>query len=143
MDDHFFRPFGSGSRQPAWGGFTDPFELFDSIFRNMHQEFDDPVFARAVPRSRSMGFPFSDMGPFGQSMVSSSRPFGSPFAGTPFEAMFPPFLDSSNPNVRSYSSTTVSHGVPSQGQWMSQSTSTRTINGRTENIRKWRGSDVS
>ncbi|KZT65739.1 DnaJ-domain-containing protein [Daedalea quercina L-15889] len=133
FDQPFPDPFFSSGR--GFGGrsfvFTDPFVLFNSLFgdmHNMHRAFfedDDPFFSDpfSAPSSRS---PFGD--PFGSSRRS---PFGS-FFGT--GSMLSGLLDS--PNTRTYSQ--VNEAVGRNGQWVSQSTMTRSINGRTEQITKRR-----
>ena len=70
--------------------------------------------------------------PFGGSMFGRS-PFGGMLRGS----MFPAIEDMAGPNSstsRVYSSATQTVG--SNGQWVSRSQMTRTINGRTETITK-------
>ncbi|TCD67591.1 hypothetical protein EIP91_012221 [Steccherinum ochraceum] len=113
--DPFFHPspfFGRGAGSRGFA-FTDPFELFDSIFGDMHamhsqmfRQFDDPFFART---------PMSMMGP-------------SMFGGLPGSGLNQSLFGSSQSNMISLSSG--SNG----GQWVSQSQSIRSINGRTETV---------
>ncbi|KAH9924731.1 uncharacterized protein B0H18DRAFT_1010949 [Fomitopsis serialis] len=131
----FNQPFSDPFFSSGFGGrsfaFTDPFELFSSLFgdiHNLHRGFfedDDPFFSNPFPTSSSRS-PFGD--PFG---LSTRSPFGSLFGPGP---MFSGLLDS--PNTRSYSQ--VNEAVGRSGQWVSQSTMTRSINGRTEQITKRR-----
>lgn len=132
--------------------FTDPFELFNSMFGDIHSAFrNDPVFAN-TPFTRS---PFDDpffRSPFGQTRdpfvgtpfsgaLSRSSPFGGAMlGGSPFGAFFtgPAFSSS---NARVYSSTTQS--ISSGGRFVSHSQTSRTINGRTESITKRVDADVS
>ncbi|CAL1714784.1 unnamed protein product [Somion occarium] len=130
MGDPFFSS-AFGSRGPF--AFSDPFELFNSIFGDMNRHFDDdPYFNDAFPSMRS---PF---GAFGGSMMRD--PFGGSML-TPFTPGFPfgrSLLDDmqGGQGRRVYSST--SSGGGANGQWVSQNRMTRTINGRTETIIKRR-----
>ncbi|KAI0766908.1 hypothetical protein BD413DRAFT_605673 [Trametes elegans] len=143
--DPFFNgsPLGGGGRGRPHAGFafTDPFELFNSLFGDLHRAFENDPFFAGTPFSRS---PFDD--PFFRS------PFGDPFSrgpfggggggllfggGTPFMALMGPGmafpqLEGGQSNV--YSSRTEAVGV--NGQWVSRSQMTRTVNGRTEVITK-------
>ncbi|KAK7686420.1 hypothetical protein QCA50_010644 [Cerrena zonata] len=138
MPDPFFHtPFGSNRRPFA---FTDPFDLFNSIFGDIHRHFDDdPFFSGSFP-ARS---PFRDDFPFGP------HSHGDPFGGTLFgptllgSSFGRSFFDGipghefpSGETRRVYSSSSSAFG--SNGQWVSQSQATRIINGRTETITKRR-----
>ncbi|RDX54286.1 DnaJ-domain-containing protein [Lentinus brumalis] len=151
-NDPFFSSGFGRSRRPF--AFTDPFELFNSLFGDLHSAFDnDPLFAN-TPFFRS---PFDDpffrtsfgsspfgaspfgASPFGASPFGRGDPFGgsllgrSPFAGMlGGGSMFPPIEDISGARV--YSSSTEAAGR--NGQWLSRSQMTRTVNGRTEVITK-------
>ena len=116
--------------------FTDPFELFRSLFGDIHNihddfdDFDDPFFG---PRHSPFASPFSS--PFGRLDLLGGFPFGGPpllsgFGGSGMDGS----------NARSYSS--VTQAIGQNGQWVSQSTMTRTINGRTERISKRRDAQV-
>ncbi|KAJ3519439.1 hypothetical protein NM688_g9301 [Phlebia brevispora] len=110
-------PFGADaffgrSRRPF--AFTDPFELFNSLFGDLHSQFaNDPFFADVFPSSRS---PFG-RSPFGASPFND--PFDRPFGGSLFgPSLFGgPFLT---------------------GWWIGEHKVTRTVNGRTETIIKKR-----
>lgn len=132
-------PFNDPFFSSGFGGsafhFTDPFVLFSSLFgdiHNLHRNFfedDDPFFSDPFPS------PFS-RSPFGNSFGLSTRPpFGSLFGPGP---MFSGFLDSANTRVSSQ----VSDAVGRSGRWVSQSTVTRSINGRTEQVTKRRDAQV-
>ncbi|KAI0629253.1 hypothetical protein C8Q77DRAFT_1142941 [Trametes polyzona] len=139
-DPFFSSPFGSSSRGRRGGGFafTDPFELFNSLFGDLHSAFDNDPFFAGTPFTRS---PFDD--PFFRSPFDSDPFFRSPFgggslfgSGGPFGAlmggsMFPQIEGGSG---RVYSSRM--EAVGHNGQWVSRSQMTRTINGRTEVITK-------
>lgn len=155
-DPFFSAHFGPGSsfgpRGPQFV-FTDPFQLFNSMFGDPHTAFqNDPFFAN-TPFTRS---PFDDpffRTPFGQmsrdpfagtpfsGTLSHPSPFGgSMFGGSPFGTLFsgPAFNTSS---TRVYSSTTQSFG--GNGRFVSHSQTSRTINGRTETVTKRVDTDVS
>ncbi|KAH9852142.1 hypothetical protein C2E23DRAFT_886012 [Lenzites betulinus] len=136
-DPFFASPSGFNSR----GGFvfTDPFELFNSLFGDVHRAFDNDPFFAGTPFSHS---PFDDpffRTPFGQSPFHSSfmgpmfggSMFGSPFAALMNGPMLPQIEGGSS---RTYSSRT--EAIGQNGQWVSRSQMTRTINGRTEVITK-------
>lgn len=131
-NDPFF-PSGSFNRS---FGFSDPFELFRSLFGDIHNIRDD--FGDADPffgmhRNPFMASPFGT--PFGsRDPFSSGFPLGGP-------SILPGFGSGmARENVRSYSS--VSQTIGQGGQWVSQSTMTRMINGRTERITKKRDAQV-
>lgn len=136
----FNQPFSDPFFSAGFGGrafhFTDPFDLFNSLFGDIHNihrgffEDDDPFFSDPFPSTFSRS-PFGQ--PFGQSTRS---PFGSLFGPGP---MFSGLLGSAN--TRAYSQ--VSEAVGRSGQWVSQSTMTRSINGRTEQVTKRRDAQVS
>jgi DnaJ homolog subfamily B member 6 len=145
--DPFFtgRPFGRPAHMAY--AFTDPFELFHSLFgdiHHMHDDFDDPFFGH----SPFMSSPLGMSTPFGTGMglhgswggPLTMAPFG-PFAG---RSMLSSFASSAAmaPNMRSYSSTMQSLGSGGHGGWVSQSTMTRSINGRTETITTRRDAQV-
>ena len=136
-----------GRRQYA---FTDPFELFNSLFGDFHRAFEnDPFFADAFP-SRGPGFarsPFGSMFPPSRGNTFDSAFFRDPFGGSPFgpfggPMMGGPMITDGNfgGQSRTYSSSSSSFGQG--GQWVSQSQMTRTINGRTETIIKRRDAEV-
>ncbi|KAI0091714.1 hypothetical protein BDY19DRAFT_904326 [Irpex rosettiformis] len=121
--------------------FTDPFELFNSLFGDTHRpgfdwgdDFNDPFFGGGHPfmsppfSAGPLGMAFGPRDPWGRPLMGQ---FG-PFAGHPMLSAF----GAGNPNVHSYSST--SQAIGSGGNWVSQSTVTRSINGRTETITKRR-----
>ncbi|KAI0343213.1 DnaJ-domain-containing protein [Trametopsis cervina] len=125
--DPFFtgRPYGPS---PTFT-FTDPFELFNSLFgdvHNIHDDFNDPFFGNNPFMTSPFGTSRGSRGPFGSSLTSQ---MGQSLFSNMLRGM-------GGANVRSYSSTTQSIG--SGGQWVSQSTVTRSINGRTETITKRR-----
>ncbi|KAI0080128.1 DnaJ-domain-containing protein [Panus rudis PR-1116 ss-1] len=126
INDPFFnRPFGA--RRGFM--FTDPFELFNSIFGDLHGHFDDDPFIRDPFPSIFGRDPFTSQfgrDPFGGSFMSPFGP-GFPF-GRSLLSDFP--TDMGSASTRSF----VSSSVGINGQWVSQSKMTRTINGRTETI---------
>lgn len=137
-------PFGRNrSRQFA---FTDPFELFNSLFGDLHAAFENDPFFSNTSFVRS---PFDDRSfhsPFGGSLFGGPMgdPFGSMFGRSPFGgllggAMFPALEDMAGARV--YSSST--QAVGTNGQWVSRSQMTRTVNGRTEVITKRIDTEVS
>ncbi|KAI0693179.1 hypothetical protein C8T65DRAFT_760758 [Cerioporus squamosus] len=145
-DPFFSSGFGRSRRQFA---FTDPFELFNSLFGDLHSAFDnDPFFANTPFFRSSFDDPFfrtpfgsSPFGasPFGASPFGRGDPFGgsifgrSPFAGMlSGGSMFPAIEDMSSSRV--YSSSTEAAGL--NGHFVSRSQITRTVNGRTEVITK-------
>ena len=121
--------------------FTDPFELFNSLFGDFHGAFHDDPFFNDLPGHHSSFDPMFGPGSrwggiFGHPALS---PFGSqfPFGGPrPLLEMMHGGLGSSD-NVRSYSSVTQAIGN-GDGSWVSQSKMTRSVNGRTETIVKRR-----
>lgn len=126
-------PFFGRSRPMRGFAFTDPFELFNSLFGDIHRAFSSDPFFDDFPMPRS---PFESI--FGPSPLRSRRDdfFGSPFGSIGFGGGHP-LIEMMNGglgggNVRSYSS--VSQAIGSNGKWVSQSQVTRTINGRTETI---------
>ncbi|KAH9839890.1 uncharacterized protein C8Q71DRAFT_855197 [Rhodofomes roseus] len=129
FDQVFSGPFHSSGFGGRPFSFTDPFDLFNSLFgdiHNLHRSFfedDVPFSSDPFPSSFSRS-PFGD--PFG---FSTRSPFGSIFGAGP---MFSGLLDS----PRGYSQ--VSEAVGRNGHWVSQSTMSRSINGRTEQITKRR-----
>ncbi|KAI0352335.1 DnaJ-domain-containing protein [Trametes cingulata] len=144
-DPFFSTPFGFGSRSRGSPfGFTDPFELFNSLFGDLHRAFESDPFFAGTPFSRS---PFDDpffRSPFDNDPFFRSSPFGGSMLGgllsggrSPFGAlmgggsMFPQIEGGSS---RMYSSRT--EAVGRNGQWVSRSQMTRTVNGRTEVITK-------
>lgn len=130
----FDHPFFSRNPLNRSFAFTDPFELFRTLFgdiHNLHDDldgFDDHFFG--VRRSPFMASPFGRMDPLG-----SAFPFGGPSLLSGFDNGA-----TSGGNMRSYSSVTQALGQG--GQWVSQSSMTRTINGRTERIVKRRDAQV-
>ncbi|OCH87507.1 DnaJ-domain-containing protein [Obba rivulosa] len=137
-DPFFTSGFGFGPRQHF--NFTDPFVLFNSLFGDLHRVFEeDRLFSEPFPS------PFGTHSPFGpdpfeptmMSPFSTRSPFGSFFGPGPSSPLRG-FMDAtrSSTNTRSYSS--VSRSVSMNGQWVSQSKMTRTVNGRTETIDKRR-----
>ncbi|KAI0954007.1 hypothetical protein AcW1_006699 [Taiwanofungus camphoratus] len=138
LSDPFFNsPFGS-SRRPF--AFTDPFVLFNSLFGDIRRNFDDDdPFSSRFPfdNTRSDSFGRSLMSPFDGTMLGGSM-FGSSMFGP--GSMFSQIMNGeSHPHTASYSS--VSRAVGRNGQWVSQSKVTRTINGRTETILKRRDAE--
>ena len=136
--DHplFNRPFGPSRSRPFT--FTDPFELFNSLFGDLHSAFDNDPFFSNTPFRSHFDDPFF-RSPFGASPFGgrTGDPFGSMFGRSPFGGflggpMFPAIEDM--PGGRFYSSSTEAIGT--NGQWVSRSQMTRTINGRTEVITK-------
>lgn len=136
--DPFASRFGFGSQRPAFGfasmggrsrfTFTDPFELFNSLFGDVQAHFDDSPFPSHFP-VRSM---FDS--PFGR-----SSSFGSPFETIFGGPLFSEPMSQTGPGVRSYSSVTQAAG--SNGRWVSESKMTRMVNGRTETIHKRRDAE--
>ncbi|KAI0641933.1 hypothetical protein C8Q79DRAFT_918199 [Trametes meyenii] len=143
FNDPFFQtPFGSGARAERGFAFTDPFELFNSLFGDLHNAFDNDPFFSGTPFVHA---PFND--PFFRSPFDNDPVFRSAFGGSPFgnsmfggspfgalmgDAMFPQIEGGSSSRV--YSSRT--EAVGQNGQWVSRSQMTRTVNGRTETITK-------
>ncbi|KZT10048.1 DnaJ-domain-containing protein [Laetiporus sulphureus 93-53] len=135
-DPFFGSPSGFGSRRRPYA-FTDPFELYNSLFGDVHRGFfddnfyTDPFPSTSVPRS-----PFDRMGdPFGRSMFGGSLFGGLGSRSFLGGSMFPERMGPGSTS-RVYGS--ASQAVGMNGQWVSQSTMTRTINGRTEQITKRR-----
>lgn len=124
--------------------FTDPFELFNSIFGDLHRGplggslFDDPFFddfPSPFGGARRNRDPFDS---FGRGSLMS--PFGGLLGGS----MFSPFqqiMDSPNANVRSASYSAIGYDNGQERRWVSQSRMTRTINGVTESVWKRTDSD--
>ncbi|KAI8996539.1 hypothetical protein BD414DRAFT_204808 [Trametes punicea] len=137
-DPFFSSPFGSRSRRGF--AFSDPFELFNSLFGDLHSAFESDPFFAGTPFFRS---PFDD--PFFRSPFDDPF-FRSPFGGSPFGGSLfgrsplgallggPMFPRIEAGNSRMYSSRT--EAVGRNGQWVSRSQMTRTVNGRTEVITK-------
>ncbi|KAI0367033.1 DnaJ-domain-containing protein [Pilatotrama ljubarskyi] len=145
-DPFFNTPFGFGSGSRSRGGpfgFTDPFELFNSLFGDLHSAFENDPFFAGTSFSRS---PFDDpffRSPFDNDPFFRSTPFGGPMFGgslfggrSPFGALMggPMFPQIEGGSSRMYSSRT--EAVGRNGQWVSRSQMTRTVNGRTEVITK-------
>ncbi|KAH8093778.1 hypothetical protein BXZ70DRAFT_872379, partial [Cristinia sonorae] len=111
---------GSGARTSGFS-FTDPFVLFESLF-------PEGLSARHSQVLREMEEPFY-CGPMGlhSTVPTASFPFGFR-GGLPGGAAwaFSPFNGSSHSNVATSGASAVGE------RWISQSTMTRTINGRTE-----------
>ncbi|RPD76576.1 DnaJ-domain-containing protein [Lentinus tigrinus ALCF2SS1-7] len=136
-NDPFFSSGFGRSRHPF--AFTDPFELFNSLFGDLHSAFDNDPFFANTPFFRS---PFDDpffRTPFGSSPFGRGDPFGgsmfgrSPFAGMlTGGSMFP--ANENMPGARMYSSST--EAIGRNGHFVSRSQMTRTVNGRTEVIVK-------
>ncbi|EMD38946.1 hypothetical protein CERSUDRAFT_81740 [Gelatoporia subvermispora B] len=132
-DPFFSSGFGFGPHRPFT--FTDPFVLFNSLFGDLHGAFEEnPFFSDPFLSPFDSRSPFG-MDPFERAMVS---PFGS---RSPFGSLFGPSptmhgLPGSSSSTRSYSA--VSRSIGMNGQWVSQSKMTRTVNGRTETIHKRR-----
>lgn len=136
----------SRAHNNAFPGFTDPFTLFDSIFGDMRRQFDDPFFADArstAGGSGSFGNPFGT-DPFGHGslfdrMTSGHHAFGMlPPANGMFSQSSAPFQSQSHSmNFQSSSR----GGLNGDGQWVSQSRITRSVNGVTESV--WKRTDAS
>lgn len=141
FSDPFFSDpfFQQGFPGPSFA-FRDPFEIFSSVFGDMHVRsgFNDSGSFMDVH------FPFGSS-PFGSSPFGSSpfgsSPFGaSPFGGAPFGSSMNSMMGG-GPNVRTHSS--VSQFISAGSRSESQSVITRTVNGRTETITKKRDANVS
>ncbi|KZT34241.1 DnaJ-domain-containing protein [Sistotremastrum suecicum HHB10207 ss-3] len=149
FSEPFFEPFfdvpppgqfpGPHSHYRPSFGFTDPFELFNGVFRDMNRFDVDPFFSPTHPPFSS---PFSHhAGMFGPSMFSS--PFDrDPFFAGPFGSMgafdgphHGGFLEGSS---RSFFG---DHIGGSGAKWVSESHASRTINGVTESV--WKRTDSS
>jgi len=126
--DPFSDPFFSRSFV-----FTDPFVLFESIFRDMHpgphhhsrhrrpSSWDDPFHFDPFQERRAHRFPETD-----SFMNSMHRNMMAPF-GTSLFSAFP----------------SISMSMPREsGRWTSESTMSQTINGVTHTIHKRRDWDV-
>lgn len=154
FDPFFTDPFAR-HRPPPGFAFTNPFELFDSIFSDMTHDFHrthDPVITPHLfnPYARRHG-PFHHHHPM--------SPFSgfSPLIVTPH--LFSSFLSHDgdnygsgpsmpgNSNHYSYSSTTrAQYGPDDNGQrprWVSESTVMRTVNGVTQTVHTRKDSLVS
>jgi DnaJ homolog subfamily B member 6 len=153
FDPFFTDPFAHHRPSPGFA-FTNPFELFESIFSDMTREvhrtsapvvtpyFFDPYIHRqgSLHRSNSMS-PFPGFSPF----IVTPHLFSSLFSHDDNDHW------GSGPsmptNSYSYSSTTsAQHGPDGNGQqprWISESTVTRTINGVTQTIHTRKDSLVS
>ncbi|KAI0819689.1 hypothetical protein BC628DRAFT_1401618 [Trametes gibbosa] len=137
-DPFLASPFTSRSRR----GFTfsDPFELFNSLFGDLHREFDSDPFFAGTPFFHSpfddpfFRTPFND--PFFRSSLVGPIFGGSLLGGSPFSALMggPMFPQIEGGSSRVYSSRT--EAIGQNGQWVSRSQMTRTMNGRTEVITK-------
>jgi DnaJ homolog subfamily B member 6 len=117
-------------------GFTDPYMLFNTIFGDLSgREFG--------PRSRSTPHnPFHDDDMFGISAMPTPpilRPMGIGFPA-PFEEGHGRRSRSVNSGMFSYESSSFSARGGGGGDWVSQSRSTRTVNGVTES--EWRRIDA-
>ncbi|KAH7929120.1 DnaJ-domain-containing protein [Leucogyrophana mollusca] len=113
-------PFRQHRQQPAWG-FTDPFVLFDSIFGDLDRAFRDPF--------------FTDRG-FG------GGGFPSPMRSMP--VLTGPLFGFGPRNANHWSAThhaSISGGGGNGGRWVSESRTSRTVNGVTES--KWTRRDSS
>ena len=130
--------------------FTDPFELFNSLFGDFHRAFgDDPFFTNAHQPNHSPFGPMFGGGPMRGGTFDSM--FGrDPFGGSPFGPfggmMGGPMITNGGFGGQSgtFSSSSTSFGQMGQGgRWVSQSHVTRTINGRTETIIKKLDAEVS
>ncbi|EGN96625.1 hypothetical protein SERLA73DRAFT_184729 [Serpula lacrymans var. lacrymans S7.3] len=131
MHDPFGFSFGGfGSSQQQNRGFTDPFELFNSIFGDMHQQFSqfnndsflDPFGGHGRSRGRTNTFNgFGPSFPFGPSIMVSN---GNGHGRSGFHQSQHSFSSGSG-----------------QGRWVSESRSMTTINGVTES--KWTRRDSS
>lgn len=126
MNDPFFGQ-GFGFGQSAFT-FTDPFELFNSIFGDIHalhaqmfSEFSDPFFT-TVHNDAMRGFP----------MTVPPLMFSDPFFRN-VSQVGPSFA-----SRRSMTSASINDG----SSWVSQSTMSRTINGRTETVTTKRDAQV-
>ena len=121
-------PFGffGPQRHPHFRGFTDPFELFNQIFGDLHQAFSRDPFGD--PFGHDDFFSRGFMSPTSMIRMGSS-PFGFPTGG----------------NVNSYSSSSRGSlsGGPSGSKWISESYSTSTVNGVTHTKVARRDSEVS
>ena len=132
-----FRPRSRSYRPPH--RFTDPFELFDSIFGDMRSHLHDPFSTNDPFFNDHFSTPGFGRFPFGGGMLSD-RMFGN----LPSSMAFP-MLDGSNGQGASFQSASrgvFTRGPDGNGQWVSQSTTTRTINGVTETIHKRRDANV-
>ena len=132
MADPIFFPFGSNG-----GRFTDPFELFNSIFGDVSRQFhNDPFFNDA--------FPSSSRSPFGRGAPFGNNPFGGSMFGPGPSSIFNDMRGGNFPLGTTHSAYTSSQSSTfgSNGRWTSQSQVTRTINGRTETVIKQRDSEV-
>ncbi|KAF9820629.1 hypothetical protein IEO21_01332 [Rhodonia placenta] len=141
--DPFSDPFFS--RGPSMFTFTDPFVLFNSLFGDIHRTFfdmDDSDPFMSDPFFSDPFSPFGRMG-MGRSMFGGSllAPHPSLMLGGP-GSMFAQLADAEpSGSRRMYSSAT--EAIGRSGQWVSQSTMSRTINGRTEVITKRRDAEVN
>ena len=149
FDDPFFaNPFGaspfgaSGSRTRGrsqdFYAFSDPFTFFDRVFEDVFRDMNDPFFSnRHRPRHAFGGglfiHHFFGHDPF---LEGPRSPFG--FLPSPFHHSTFPF----DGQAASFSSSTraISGG---DSRWVSQSQTTRIVNGVTESVFKRIDSDVS
>lgn len=118
--------------------FTDPFQLFNSLFGDVHRFDSVDPFDPFHGFHRHMRSPFDSMFNHQSYLyppVGSSSPFRSPL----LDMMSGNMGIGGSGTLRSYSSSAQAMGF--DGQWVSQSQMTRTINGRTETIIKKRDAD--
>ena len=119
MADPIFFPFGSNG-----GRFTDPFELFNSIFGDVSRQFhNDPFFNDA--------FPSSSRSPFGRGAPFGNNPFGGSMFGPGPSSIFSDMHGGNFPLGTTHSAYTSSQSSAfgSNGRWTSQSQVPRTRNG--------------
>lgn len=143
-------------RHPGEFAFTNPFELFDSMFADMMRDFNAPFPSNPSPLFNPSAQRPSSM--FNRSHAMSNLSGYSPFFLTP--SLFPDVFDDdlhdhwdSGPSMprgaQSYSfqsSSRAQYGTEPNNQqprWVSESTMMQTINGVTQTIHKKKDSLVS
>lgn len=137
-------PFGARSRNMhSPYNLTDPFILFDSIFGDIRQHFHDPFFSDSLFDDHLPAWGFG-RSPFGNGMLYD-RAFGgpSPFGMLPPSLAFPSLDVAQGASFQSTSQGLFTRGPDGNGQWVSQSRTTRTINGVAESVWKRRDANVS
>ncbi|KDQ18937.1 hypothetical protein BOTBODRAFT_102912 [Botryobasidium botryosum FD-172 SS1] len=128
FDEASFGPFGGGRHRPVFV-FSDPFALFESIFKDRSfREDDDDFFQPPFMQPRSGRRPPNHFDPFAPVPIPLPS-FAFPFGRPPIPHTFSQDSDFDDRNE----ATAPSH--PHQ-KWVSESTSTVVINGVVETVKK-------
>lgn len=143
-------PFGSGfqshSRSANGANFTDPFTLFNTLFgdlnRQFNGQFNDPFFSEASPFG---GAGPSHTSPFGRSrMFPQASLFDTAFPSSTLFPTFPtPPEGRGAGNFMGSTERSFAQSPGGNGQWVSSSKLTTTINGVTQTTWKRIDANVS